>query len=258
MARIHLDNISVRYPVYQTSRQRSILGFAANRASFGRIARDAHNIPHVDALNGFSLDLKEGDRLALVGRNGSGKTTLLKLCAGLILPDAGEARIEGSRATILNPHAGLDTEKTGFENIDYMGRLLGVPKSRLKALAEDVAEFTELGDFLNLPVRTYSAGMLIRLLFALATSVERDILIVDEVIGAGDAHFVEKAGKRVEALFQKAKILVLATHAGHVAGQLCNRAIWLDAGAEVMRGAPNDVWDAYLNQRRPSVIEAVA
>jgi ABC-type polysaccharide/polyol phosphate transport system ATPase subunit len=259
MARIELEDVCVRYPVYATARQRSILGFAANRATFGRIARDAGRIPFVDALDGVSFSLVEGDRLALVGRNGSGKTTLLKLCAGLLLPDQGRAVIEGVRAAILNPGAGLDTERTGIENIEMIGRLLGVPRSRRSALVKDVAEFTELGEFLTLPVRTYSAGMTVRLLFGVATSPERniDILIVDEVIGAGDAHFVAKAGERVRALFGRAKILVLATHAGEIASQLCNRALWLDGGLEVMSGDPRTVWQAYIKQR-PLALGAAA
>lgn len=250
MAQVTLTDVAVSYPIYQTSRQRSILGYAANRASFGRIARDAGKIHHVEALRGVSLNLCEGDRLALVGRNGSGKTTLLKLCAGLILPDSGTAAIRGSRATILNSAAGLDTEKTGFENIELIGRLMGVRSNDLKALTEDVAEFTELGDFLNLPVRAYSAGMTVRLLFALATSVEREIVILDEVIGAGDAHFVEKAGERLRALSRRAKIIILATHTGQVAMQLCNHAIWLDAGQKVLEGQPQKVWDRYLTDDR--------
>lgn len=247
MAKLSLSNVVVRYPVYASSRQRSILGFAANRASFGHIARDAGQIPVVDAVTGVSVDLKDGDRLALVGRNGSGKTTLLKVCAGLILADAGETQIEGSRAALLNPSAGLDPEKTGVDNVNTIARLLDVPRARRRALLEDVAEFTELGDFLDLPVRTYSSGMTIRLAFALATSIERDIIIVDEVIGAGDAHFVEKAAKRVRAMFKRAKILVLATHAGQIASQLCNRALWLDSGRVVMAGEPDAVWKAYLD-----------
>ncbi len=251
MAQISLSNVSVSYPVYQTSRQRSILGYAAHRASFGRIAQDAGKIHHVDALRGVSVELREGDRLAIVGRNGSGKTTILKLFAGLILPDAGSALIRGTRATILNSHAGLDTEKNGFQNIDLIGRLMGVKQKDIKALTEDVAEFTELGDFLNLPVRIYSTGMTIRLLFALATSVEREIVILDEVIGAGDAHFVGKAGDRLRALSRKAKIVILATHTGQVAMQLCNRAMWLDSGQTILEAAPQEVWERYLSDDRP-------
>lgn len=256
MAHIELSNVEVRYPVYASGRQRSILTYAANRASFGRVAREAGNIPTVDALNGISFSLQEGERLALVGRNGSGKSTLLKVCAGLILPDGGRADIQGTRASILTLGASLDPDKSGIENINVIARLLGVRRNERKLLVDDVADFTELGDFLNLPVRTYSSGMTVRLLFALATSVERDILIVDEVIGAGDAHFVEKAAKRVRAMFDRAKILVLATHAGEIASQLCTRALWVDSGRAVMEGEPKAVWDAYINQRPP--LDAVA
>lgn len=256
MTHISLSDAYVRYPVYSSGRQRSILTFAANRASFGRVAREAGTIPTVDALRGISFELKEGDRLALMGRNGSGKSTLLKVCAGLILPDDGTVSIVGTRASILTLGASLDPDKSGVDNIMMISRLLGVRRSERKLLLEDIADFTELGDFLNLPVRTYSSGMNVRLLFALATSVERDILIVDEVLGAGDAHFVEKAAKRVRAMFDRAKILVLATHAGEIASQLCNRAIWVDSGVKVMEGEPKAVWDAYINQRPP--LDAVA
>jgi ABC-type polysaccharide/polyol phosphate transport system ATPase subunit len=257
MARIDFTDVVVKYPIYASGQQRSILRFAANRASFGRIARDAGKIAVVDALDGITISLREGDRLALVGRNGSGKTTVLKVCAGLLLPDAGQALIEGSRVSILNPGAGLDYDKTGVENIEMIGRLLGIPRERRQALFEDIAEFTELGEFLNLPIRTYSSGMMVRLMFALATSVERDILIVDEIIGAGDAHFVEKAARRVREMFERAKILVLATHAGPIVAQLCNRAMWIESGREVMSGEPAAVWEAYVHQRRP-LVEAAA
>lgn len=256
MARITATDVYLNYPVYTTSRQRSILGLAANRASFGRVARDAGNIQVVEALRGVSFDLKTGDRLALVGRNGSGKTTLLKLCAGLIMPTGGTLTAEGTRATLLNAGAGFDVDKTGVENVDHVGLLMGISKAGRKALLEDVADFTELGDFLNLPIRTYSAGMIVRMMFALATSVERDILIVDEVIGAGDAHFVEKAAKRVRSMFDKAKILVVATHSPAIAEQLCTRAILMESGRAVMAGDPKAVWEHYLSGQPH--IEAVA
>ncbi|MFZ2029827.1 MAG: ABC transporter ATP-binding protein [Vitreimonas sp.] len=256
MTLIKIDDVTVRYPIYSTGRQRSILSYAANRASFGRVAREAGQIPIVEALRGVSLELKEGERLGLIGRNGSGKTTMLKLCAGLILPDAGRVTIRGDHAAIINPGAGLDPDKTGAENVDLIGRLLGVTRAARRDLFEDVADFTELGDFLNLPVRTYSSGMQIRLLFALATSIERDILVVDEVLGAGDAHFVEKAARRVQNMFSKAKGLVLATHSGEIAAQLCTRAVWLNAGKIVMSGSPEEVWEAYINQT--FALEAVA
>lgn len=256
MTHIKVEDAVVRYPLYSSSRQRSLLTFAAHKASFGKVATEAGNITVVQALNSVSVELNEGDRVALFGRNGSGKTTFLKMCAGLILPDAGSISVQGTHAAIINPGAALDPEKTGAENVDYTGRLLGVSKAQRAALQAEVAEFTELGDFINLPVRTYSAGMMVRLLFALATSIERDIVIADEVLGAGDAHFVEKAATRVQQMFDRAKVLIIATHSGEIATQLCNRAIWLDSGRVVMTGKPDEVWDAYIHQRVP--LEAVA
>ncbi|MDZ4690984.1 ABC transporter ATP-binding protein [Terricaulis sp.] len=251
MVGVSLSDVVVRYPVYSSGRQRSILSATANRVSFGRVAQDVGRIPTVTALNGLSLELTEGMRLALIGRNGSGKTTFLKMCAGLVLPNEGTIRINGTRAAIINPSAGLDPDKTGLENIEYIGRLLGVSRSERKLLVEDVADFTELGDFLTLPIRTYSSGMTVRLMFALATSIERDILIVDEIIGAGDALFMEKAAKRVRSMFSRAKILILATHSGDVAAQLCTSALWLNSGKAMMAGTPEEVWDAYVHQRAP-------
>jgi ABC-type polysaccharide/polyol phosphate transport system ATPase subunit len=234
MVGVSLSDVVVRYPVYSSGRQRSILSATANRVSFGRVAQDAGQIPTVTALNGISLELTEGMRLALIGRNGSGKTTFLKMCAGLVLPNEGTIRINGTRAAVINPSAGLDPDKTGLENIEYIGRLLGVSRAARRLLVEDVADFTELGDFLNFPIRTYSSGM-----------------IVDEIIGAGDALFMEKAANRVRSMFSRAKILILATHAGDVASQLCTSALWLNSGKAVMAGTPEEVWDAYLHQRAP-------
>ena len=251
MAHITIKDAVVRYPVYSTVRQRSLLSYAAHKASFGRVAREVGHIPVVEALRGISLDLKDGDRLALIGRNGSGKTTMLKLCAGLLLPDSGTVVVEGTRAAILNPAAGLDPDKTGAENVEQIGRLLSLTKPVRKRLLDDVADFTELADFLNLPVRTYSSGMVVRLLFAMATSVERDVLIIDELIGAGDAHFMEKAATRVHAMFQRAKVLVVATHAESIVTLLCNRALLLDSGQVVMDAAPQQVWDVYMGGPAP-------
>jgi ABC-type polysaccharide/polyol phosphate transport system ATPase subunit len=251
MAHIKLSKVFVSYPVYGSSRQRSIFGSAANRVAFGRIAREAGRVAMVDALRGLSFELGDGDRLALFGRNGSGKSTLLKLCSGLLVADSGRVDLSGSRASLLHVGAGMDLEMTGAENVDMVGSLLGVSRSGRALLAEDVAEFTELGEFLNLPIRTYSTGMLVRLMFALATAVHRDILIVDEIIGAGDAMFVHKASQRLLSLFERSKILVLATHSGELAAQMCNCAVWIDGGKAVMFGEPRDVWEAFAHNQRP-------
>jgi len=256
MAHVSVTDVVVNYPVYTTVRQRSIFTYAAHKASFGRVAREVGHIPVVEALRGVSFELNDGDRLALIGRNGSGKTTMLKVCTGLLLPDRGRVDVEGSRAAILNPAAGLDIDKSGAENVAQIGQLLGLSKAVRKRLLDDVAEFTELGDFMNLPVRTYSSGMMVRLLFAIATSVERDVVIIDELIGAGDAHFIAKAQARVSDMFTRAKILILATHSGDIATRMCNRAIWLDSGRPIMTGTAHEVWEAYKEQRPP--LEAVA
>jgi lipopolysaccharide transport system ATP-binding protein len=258
MALLELDDVIVDYPVFSTPRQLSILSTLANKVTAGRLAQDVGRISAVRALDGVSLRLQDGDRVAIVGRNGSGKTSMLKLMSGLILPDSGLFRSVGSRGSIISLGAGLDPDKTGLENICFVASLLGVKRRQWGSLVEDIADFTELGEFLGLPIRTYSNGMTVRLVFALATAIPRDILIVDEVIGAGDAHFVEKAAGRVRSLFAKAKILVLATHSGEIAEQMCDRAIWLSHGRIVMDGTPRNVWNSYLANGAPAPEAAAA
>jgi lipopolysaccharide transport system ATP-binding protein len=247
VARVLLDKVSVDYPIYASFRQRSILSLAANHASFGRLARGANNVPVVSALKEISLDLKDGDRLAIFGRNGAGKSTLLRTVSGVLYPDRGRIQVEGTRASLISLGAGLDHEKTGAQNVELLGALLGLNKAQRGALLQDVAEFTDLGDFMDLPVRTYSTGMGMRLMLGVATGIDRDILVLDELIATGDAFFVKRAKERAFGFMGRSSIIVMATHSPEMAEQFCNKAIVLDRGRVVFEGGPSEARAFYLN-----------
>lgn len=249
MTRVHLDSIHVRYPVLNSGRAHSLFRHIAKSASFGALGRGDHNdITYVHAIRSVSLELREGDRLGLVGRNGAGKSTLLRAIAGLNWPQEGTRIVEGRISCLINPNAGIDLEKTGWENIEFVGKLFGLDKPSRAALAEDVSAFTELGDYLQLPVRTYSAGMMIRLSFALATSLPGDVFVIDEVIGAGDAFFMARAVERARAFFSNAKIMIMASHADATLRDFCNKGLWLDRGLVVDFGPIDEVLDRYNAQ----------
>ncbi|MDA8707877.1 ATP-binding cassette domain-containing protein [Hellea sp.] len=245
MTHIHFDNIDVSYPVRVGGRERSTMAALAATASFGRIAGDMKKIPYVNAIRGLSLKVKSGDRLAVIGRNGAGKSTLLKTVSGIIHPISGTADIEGSILSLLSLGSGVNMEVSARTNLRLISRLLGIPKSELDAFTEDLLEFTELGEFFDLPLNTYSSGMLVRFMFGAVTYKPADIIVVDEVIGAGDAKFFKKAEARARELFKKSNILVLSTHSPDITYELCNRAIMMNRGEITMDGTPKEVWDAY-------------
>ena len=249
MTRVHLDDIHVRYPVIRSGRASSLFRQLAKSASFGALARGDHNdITYVHALRGITLDLHEGDRLALVGRNGAGKSTLLRAIAGLNWPQEGLRTVDGRISCMLNPNAGVDLEKNAWDNIDFIAQLFGVGKARRLEMAEDIAAFTELGEYLDLPIRTYSAGMMVRLSFAIATSLPGDVFVIDEVIGAGDSFFMQRARERARTFFSSAKILIMASHSDAVLRDFCNKAIWLDQGLVVDYGPLEQVLASYNAQ----------
>ena len=240
MAEVLLQDVSVEYPVPDVRSGRSLRGALARGPRLRPGAR-------VRALSHVSLYLKEGDRLGLIGRNGAGKTTLLKTIAGIVPPARGRVQISGDLLTLFNPQAALDLTRTGWENIEVVGLLMGLDKTARRALAEDVADFSELGAFLDVPIDSYSAGMVLRLAFGIATGVPRDILLIDEVIGAGDAGFQKKAQARIEALCDGGKIVVVATHDYQVLSRLCDQAAFLQRGGIAAQGPIPEVWEHYLD-----------
>ena len=229
MAHISIRNLTVEFKVYG-SNSRSLKKQILSQATGGRIAENADDTITVKALDNVSLEINDGDRIGLVGHNGSGKTTLLRTIAGIYKPTGGTLEIEGSIGALLDPAAGMDPEATGIENIYMRGYVLGMTKREIDGKVDSIAEFTELGKFLHLPVKTYSAGMFSRLGFAISTSIHPDILLVDESIGAGDSGFIEKIQSVTEVLFERPKILILASHNEELINKHTGSVIILSSG----------------------------
>jgi ABC-type polysaccharide/polyol phosphate transport system ATPase subunit len=229
VARISIKDLSVEFAIYGSS-SRSLKNTIMAQATGGRIMAGARDVVAVRAIDGLSLELRDGDRVGLVGHNGSGKTTLLRVLAGIYKPARGTITIEGRVGTILDPTAGIDTEATGIENIYLRGHLLGMTRREIEASIDDISSFTDLGDFLTLPMKTYSAGMSARLAFGISTALQHEILLIDEGIGAGDDAFQEKAQKRIEGLFARTSIVLLASHSEELIKRYCNRKIRMDHG----------------------------
>ncbi|MFD2114011.1 ABC transporter ATP-binding protein [Thiorhodococcus fuscus] len=250
MASIQLENVSVSFPVYSAS-NRSLKNRLIQSATGGQIRADtvSQRISVVEALQDINLKLENGDRLGLVGHNGAGKTTLLRVLGGIYEPNCGTVRVEGSTVPLFDIALGMDQESTGYENIVLRGLFLGLTRRQIKERMDDIAEFTELGDFLNLPIRTYSAGMQMRLAFAVSTSVVPDILLLDEGIGAGDASFLDKARARLHRFTEQVSIIVLSSHANDLIRNMCNKAILMEHGRIVEYGPTEEVLQVYEAQR---------
>lgn len=208
-------------------------------------------------LDDISFVARRGDRIGLIGRNGAGKSTLLRTLAGIYQPSAGSCRARGKISTLFSSALGLSAEATGYENIYLGATLLGLSKAAIEEALPDIVDFCELGDFLDLPIRTYSAGMRTRLGFAIATSIRPDILLIDEVFGTGDRHFRAKAKQRIEQVMAKANVLMLASHSDGVIRSMCSKAIWLEQGSVMAFGAVNDVLEQY-NQEPASADQTSA
>jgi ABC-2 type transport system ATP-binding protein/lipopolysaccharide transport system ATP-binding protein len=244
MSFLRLYDVSVDFPIYQAS-SRSLKKLLLASSTRGNLGRDAKDRINVRALSRVSLDIVEGDRFGLIGLNGAGKTTLLKVLAGVFEPTSGRFTSSGRVSALLDVNVGLNFDATGRENIILHGMYMGIHPREMRERAADVAEFTELGDYLDMPVRTYSAGMMIRLGFAASTCIPPDILIMDEWLTAGDAQFLEKAQRRVESFVRTSSILVLASHSLELVQQWCNRGILLHQGRTVMIGPVEEVIAAY-------------
>jgi ABC-2 type transport system ATP-binding protein/lipopolysaccharide transport system ATP-binding protein len=196
-------------------------------------------------LDGISFTAKRGDRIGLIGRNGAGKSTLLRTLAGIYQPSAGSCRAAGRISTLFSSALGLSAEATGYENIYLGATLLGMKKAAIEEALPNIVAFCELGDFLDLPIRTYSAGMRTRLGFAIATSIRPDILLIDEVFGTGDRHFRAKAKQRVEQVMAKANVLMLASHSDSIIRGMCTKVLWLDQGRVLAFGPADEVLERY-------------
>lgn len=243
-AELTLDNVSVSFPIYHGG-SRSLKKSILFRGSGGHLATDANQRIMVEALRDISLQLQAGDRVALIGSNGAGKTTLLRVLAGIYEPVSGTVTTRGRISPMFDIALGIDSEISGYDNIRLRGMILGLSAKEIEERIPDIIEFTELGDYLNLPVRTYSSGMMTRLTFAVATCFAPEVLLMDEWIMAGDATFLNKAKSRIESFVAKASILVLASHSLETCRRFCNQAIWMHQGRIKDAGPIDDILDAY-------------
>jgi len=231
MAMISLDAVSVDYPVFGADGE-SLKKALTAAATGGRIGRGT-GLTVVEALRHVTLELCDGARLGVVGHNGSGKSTLLQTLAGVYPPTRGSYIHSGSIASLVNPMLGIEREATGFENIMIRGLVVGMNRRTIRRLTPEIAEFSGLGDYLHMPVHTYSTGMLMRLAFAITTSVPADILLMDEWLAVGDAEFRQLAEERIRALVSQSGILVIASHSAELIARECNRVIELAHGVVV-------------------------
>lgn len=245
MTLIQLSNVGVEFPIYNSS-NRSLKNRVLNIATGGRIERRTDSLVIVRGLDDVSLRFEEGDRIGLIGHNGSGKTTLLRVLSGIYTPTQGTALIHGACVSLINISLGIDPDATGRENILLRSAMMGMHPKEIAEKFEQIAEFSGLGEFLDMPFRTYSSGMQLRLAFATSTSVSPEILIMDEWLSTGDEDFKERANNRMRDLVESTKILVLASHSKDLLKKNCNRIIWLEHGRVKMDGSPDVVLPAYF------------
>ena len=231
-AEIKADNLVVEFPIFNSA-GRSLKNTVLNAATGGRIATGARGHVCVRALDEVSFEFRERDRVGIHGHNGAGKSTLLRVLAGCFEPSSGTLVSRGRIASLLDISTGFEPEATGYENIFIRSLLMGLTPKEIKSRTEDIVEFSELGDYMEMPLRTYSSGMVMRLAFSISTYVDAEILLMDEWLGVGDASFVEKAEARLNGLIERSPILVLASHSEDLLNKVCNRRFRLNHGRMV-------------------------
>lgn len=245
MAHIKLENVGVEFPIFNSS-SRSLTNSIVSAATGGRISADKSGHINVQALSNINLELGSGDRLGIVGHNGSGKSTLLRVLAGIYEPTSGQIERQGSVASLVDISLGISPENTGKENIYLRGQLMGLSNKAIAKKFDDIIEFAELGDFIHLPVRTYSSGMLLRLAFAVSTSITADILIMDEWLSVGDGAFAERAEQRLKNLVDNSEILIIASHSKNLVETASSTMLWLDHGNVRELGSTSDLVSQYF------------
>ncbi|MBA0047501.1 ABC transporter ATP-binding protein [Mycobacterium sp. NPDC050853] len=243
MVSIQTHEAWVEFPIFD-AKSRSLKKAFLGKAG-GAIGRNASNVVVIEALRDITLSLKEGDRVGLVGHNGAGKSTLLRLLSGIYEPTRGSSYVQGRVAPVFDLGVGMDPEISGYENIIIRGMFLGQTRKQMQAKVEEIADFTELGEYLSMPMRTYSSGMRVRLSMGVVTSIDPEILLLDEGIGAVDAEFMKKARIRLQELVKRSGMLVFASHSNEFLARLCNTAMWIDHGTIKMSGGIEDVVRAY-------------
>ena len=247
MARIELDRVSLTFRVRKNIRL-TLKEFLVGQM----FRRDRNPVMEVRALQQVSLRIDQGDRVGIIGHNGAGKSTLLKVLAGIYPPSHGRRTVEGRISSLFDISLGFEPEATGWENIAYRSYLQGETTRSVRAKRDAIAAFSELGDFLNMPVRYYSAGMLVRLAFSIATAIDPEILLIDEVLSVGDMAFQHKARGRMEEMMARAHLMVVVSHELTSLEKLCNVGVWMDHGRVVRTGPIREIIDAYTASVRPS------
>jgi len=250
MAEIILENVTADFPIYGNQ-------VSFRNALFGRVVGGVLRRPNdigtraiVRALDNVSLTINHGDQIGIIGHNGAGKSTMLRVLAGIYEPSLGSITVDGHVSPLFDVSAGLDPDDSGYENIVTCALLLGMSRDEIERKMPQIEAFSELSDYLSLPARTYSTGMLVRLSFAIATAIDPEILLLDEWLGAGDARFAARATKRVEAMIERSSIMVLASHSDELIRQMCSRVILLDHGRVLADGPTSDVLDMYMRMNK--------
>jgi ABC-type polysaccharide/polyol phosphate transport system ATPase subunit len=241
MPRIELDRVSLTFRVRQQQGRMTLKEYLCR----GLFLRPAPARMEVRALRDVSLRVGAGERVGILGHNGAGKSTLLKLLAGIYSPTGGRRRVEGQVSSLFDISLGFEPEATGWENIYYRSYLQGETRRSVAGKIEAIAAFSELGEFLNMPVRYYSAGMMVRLAFSIATAVEPEVLLIDEVLSVGDMAFQDKARGRMREMMSSAKLAVVVSHDLGSLRNLCDRGVWMDHGRVRQEGPIDDVVEAY-------------
>jgi ABC-type polysaccharide/polyol phosphate transport system ATPase subunit len=258
LARIALENVIAEFPVYGT--QPSLRNALFGRVVGGVLRRQSQHGKRVvvRALEDVTLTVNHGDQLGIIGHNGAGKSTMLRIFAGIYEPSAGTISIEGRVSPLFSTSPGLDLDDTGYENIVTCGLLLGMSRDEIEQKLPEIEAFSELSDYLALPARTYSTGMLVRLGFAIATAIDPEILLLDEELGAGDARFTEHAAKRVEGLIERSSIVVLASQSVDLIRRICSRAILLDHGRIIADGPTEEVLEVHSRMNKETTADTHA
>ncbi len=245
MALIEFSNVCVDFPVYNAS-GRSLKKNLMQVATGGRIGSDNGGRVVVRSIDNLNFTLTDGERVGLIGHNGAGKSTLLRLLSGVYYPTGGTVHREGDVGSLIDISLGIDPEATGRENIFLRGGLLGMTKRDIQLAFDSIVTFSELGDFVDMPLRTYSSGMHLRLAFAVSTLLRPEILLMDEWLSVGDEHFKHKAEARLKDLVQSSNILVIASHDRELVQDVCTRVLWLEHGRIRADGRPEEILQAYF------------
>jgi lipopolysaccharide transport system ATP-binding protein len=246
MPRISLQNASVDFPIYHSSSRR-LSSSLLRLNTGGELSKEKSGMVHVTALDSLNLEFESGSRVGLIGHNGAGKTTLLRLLTGVYEPTSGVCIREGQISSLMDISMGFSSDASGIENIYLRAAFLGLTRKQTDGMLESIVDLSDLGDFVNLPVRTYSSGMLLRLAFAVSTAIEPEVLVMDEWLAVGDAAFQQKAELRIRKVVEASDILVIASHGEDLLKKVCNRIIWFEHGKVKMDDKPSKVLPKYFN-----------